>query len=140
LAISSVVPNYADLLTRTIFVFFASLILDRFRNWCACNPVGISFITWNACAHSSVVPNCTVSKSGTLTRIHTFFISARKCWDTIWVSQALILLATDVWVWIWFEVREACADSSVILCRALGINATLFKKAWINTFSVQAGL
>lgn len=31
-AISSVVPNYADLLTRAIFVLLASLILDRLGN------------------------------------------------------------------------------------------------------------
>lgn len=108
--------------------------------WCAGNAIGISFISREACTHSSVVSNRTVCKSGTLARVHTFFISAGKCWYAIWISKTLILLATNVWIWIWFEVWEAVADSSVVLSRALGINATLFIKTWINAFPVQAGL
>lgn len=133
--------NIANQNMHTVIAVMLTNFGNSFKlTWCACNAIGISFISRKACAHSSVVPNSTVSKSGTLTRIHTFFISAGKCWYAIGISETLILLATNVWIRIWFEVWEAGADSSVVLSRALGINATLFKKAWINALPVQTGL
>ena len=106
----------------------------------AFNSIWISSETPFAGTNAFVVMSKAVCICGALAGVHTFFISAGKCWYAIGISETLILLATNVWIRIWFEVWEAGADSSVVLSRALGINATLFKKAWINALPVQTGL
>jgi hypothetical protein len=87
-----------------------------------------------------VVSNWTIWKLGTLTRINTFFIATSKSACTVGITQTFILLATNVRIWIWFEVRETGANSSVISGWTLSIDATFFKKTRVNTVPIDACL
>jgi len=165
-AISFVVSNNAYFFAWTVSVFLATLIQHRFGywkmgfkyqyqswktkggkkllqtailTWGACHSIWISFKSWDAGTNSLVISNRAISISGTLTGIDTFLIDTCKSAGTIRISETLILLAANVWVWIWLVVWQTCANSTMVFGWALSIYATLFKQTWVYTFSVDTG-
>jgi hypothetical protein len=81
-----------------------------------------------------------VSKSGTLAWINTLLILTGQCGGTLWISQTLVLLATNVGIWVRPVASWTRAHCSMILGRTDGIDATSFQWTGVHTLTIDAGL
>jgi len=112
----------------------------RKHTWCASYSIWISCVARLTGANASMISGGTVSKPCTFTRIHALLILTSQCCWTFWISQALILLASDVRIRVRSIPSRTGADSPVVLCWANCVHSASFQWTWVNTFTIDAGL
>ena len=121
-------------MARNIKKRFNVLLLTFAANW----AVRVSCVANPTLAYCSVVSGCAVSIDwAVFTRVNTFFIPTCQIVGTFWIWEAFILPASLIWVSLVAWPALACCF--VVPNTAFSIQATLFKSARVQAFSIVAG-
>ena len=111
------------------------LVLTFAANW----AIWISSVAYPTLAYCSMISGCAVGIDwAVFTGVNTFFIPACQVVSTLWIWEAFILPASLIGISL--VAWSTLASCLVVPDTAFSIQATLFKSARVQAFSVVTGL